>query len=73
MSNTSSKGKTEPEVADLPKFRINEIVRYKGYKADVVNCFWDGQGTWRYEVEVRRGKMRGLWTISEDSIKLDDM
>ncbi len=56
------------ELAPLPSFRVHQEVRYMGFKADVVHCWWDEKG-WRYEVHVRRGKSRGYWTVTEETLK----
>jgi hypothetical protein len=56
------------ELAALPKFRINQVVRYMGAKADIVGCHWDGE-QWRYELYIRRGKNRGYWMAVESGVE----
>jgi hypothetical protein len=57
------------ELAPLPKFRINQVVRLYGFKADIVGCWWDERKDWRYRVSVRRGPKRGEWLVKESSVK----
>lgn len=52
------------ELEDLPKFRINEQVRYLNANASIVGCWWDEVG-WRYELHISRGKNKGHWAVSE--------
>jgi hypothetical protein len=52
------------ELAPLPNLRVNQEVTYNKYKATITGCHWDGY-TWRYEVYVGRGKMKGYWSTTE--------
>lgn len=58
---------SELELAPLPKLRVHQIVRHFGCKADITGCWWDGE-TWRYEVYIRRGKKRGYWVTTEETL-----
>ena len=53
------------------KFNIGDNVRFKNKKARVLNVWWDGNDTYRYEVRFVVGKnLAGIsWCVAEQSLE----
>ena len=52
-----------------PKYNIGDVVYYKNSKAAVLQRWWDGSDSWRYEINILRGKVMGIWLTVESSLK----
>jgi hypothetical protein len=55
---------SDKELVPLPKYQINQVIRYKRANATIFDCYWGGTD-WRYEVYIARGKNRGTHSITE--------
>ncbi len=53
---------------DPSKYNKGDIVYYQGYQA-VVKAVWRTARRYRYEIEIGRGRISGLWTTFERYLK----